>query len=228
MRRFQIIIPSFFILFLFSMSTVAQEDLIAQVDVSWMYKPHPEGQWFYKFGSVYRSTFYAEGDFDYRTNFLQLSASPSFAINNNHVVSLEVRYRIKELFDSQLTDEKRITEEYNHSYTLNKVKLKGRLRVEQRFRKQFNLRNRYKFGAVFAINDNSDPLKKWMFTAETETLWSITPHKSPTFDQRFAVVLAKPISKICVVKLKPEYRHLDYTHDALGIWRIYGILSFLL
>lgn len=223
MRYFRIITSAFLIFF--SMSIVAQEDLLTQVDLSWKYKPNPEGRWSYKFGSGYRSTFFTAGKFDYNTGFLQLSVAPSFSINSNQSVSLEVRYRIKELFDSQLTDEKRIIQQYSHSHTLNKVKLKGRLRVEQRFRDRFNLRNRYRIGVSFAINKNSNPLKEWIFTSETETLWSITPHKSTTFDQRFTVVLEKPISEKIVLKLKPQYRYLDYTHDARDVWRVYGILS---
>src|SRR5690554_4412734 len=223
MRYFQIALLLIFALFPSSM--LAQEDLLTQVDVDWKYQPNPEGRWSYSLGSIYRSSFYSSGKFDYNTEFLELNVAPKYSINSNHSISLIFRYRIKELFDDELTDEKRIVQQYNHSHSLSKVKLKGRLRIEQRFREKFNLRNRYRLGVSFPLNKNDNPLKEWTFTFDTEVLWSITPHKNPTFDQRTSVVLEKPISKMLTFKLKPEYRYLDYTHEAHDLWRIYAILS---
>lgn len=223
MKYFKITLVLFFTLL--SSTMLAQENLLTQLDVDWKYKPNPEGRWSYSLGSIYRSSFYSSGKFDYNTEFLELNAAPKYSINSNHSVSLILRYRIKELFDGDLTDEKRIVQQYNHSHNLGKVKLKGRLRVEQRFREKFNLRNRYRLGVSFPLNINDNPLKEWMFTVDTEALWSITPHKSPTYDQRFTMSFEKPISKIMSFTFKPEFHYVDYTHDSKSIWRIYAILS---
>lgn len=216
MRYFRITLVLFFTLL--SSAMLAQENLLAQLDVDWKYKPNPEGRWSYSLGSIYRSFFYSSRKFDYNTEFLEWNAAPKYSINSNHSVSLILRYRIKELFDSDLIDEKRIVQQYNHSYSLSKVKLKGRLRMEQRFKEKFNLRNRYKLGVSF-------PLKDWMFTMDTEALWSIAPHKNPTYDQRFTMSFEKPISEIISFTFKPEFHYVDYTHDSKSIWRIYAILS---
>lgn len=223
MRYFQIALLLIFALFPSSM--LAQEDLLTQVDVDWKYQPNPEGRWSYSLGSIYRSPFYSSGKFDYNTEFLELNVAPKYSINSNHSISLIFRYRIKELFDDELTDEKRIVQQYNHSHSLSKVKLKGRLRIEQRFREKFNLRNRYRLGVSFPLNKSDNSLKEWMFTLDTEALWSINPNKSPTYDQRFTVSFKKPISEVMSFTFKPEFHYVDYTHDSKSIWRIYAILS---
>lgn len=223
MKYFRITLLSFFTIL--SSSMLAQEDLLTQIDVDWSYKPNQESRWTSTLGTIYRSPFYTSGRFDYSVEFLELNASQKYAIKSNHSVSLTFRYRIKELFDSERTDEKRIVQQYNHSHKMGGVKLKGRLRVEQRFREKFTLRNRYRIGISFPLNKTDNSLKEWSLTVDTEVLWSITSYKSPTFDQRFTAVLEKPISKMMVFKLKPEYRYLDYTHDAHDLWRIYAILA---
>lgn len=223
MRYFQSALLLFFVLL--SSSMLAQEDLLTQVEVDWKYKASSESRWSYSLGSSYRSAFYSARKFDYNTEFLELNASTKYSFKSKHSVSLAFRYRIKELFDDQLTDEKRIVQQYNHSHKLNKVKLKGRLRVEERFRSKFTLRNRYRIGISFPLNKNDNSLKEWQFTADTEFLWSITSHKSPVYDQRASISLEKPISKMLTFKFKPEYRYQNYTHDGYSLWRIYAILS---
>src|SRR5690625_3082710 len=223
MRCLRIVLILFFTFL--SFYGVAQEDMLTQIEVDWKYKSNSESRWSSSLGSIYRSSFYSSERFDYSTEFLELNASQKYSIKSNHSVSLTFRYRIRELFDSNRTDERRIVQQYNHSHNLNGVILKGRLRVEQRFREKFTLRNRYRFGVSFPLNKTDDSLKEWLLTIDTEVLWSVTSHKSSTFDQRFTAVLEKPISKSLVFKLKPEYRYLDYTHDAHDLWRIYGILS---
>lgn len=210
---------------LFSIPATAQETLYTEIGAKHKFNPNPEGRWSYNFSGRYRSSFYDSGKFDFDTSFLELNAAPAFSINSNHKVSLGLTYRLKKLFDSDRTDEKRITQQYGHSHDLNKVKLKGRLRVEQRFRENFTLRNRYRIGITFALNENSDKLKKWTLTADTEFLWSISSKKHPVFDQRFSMSLAKPISNTFTIKLKPEYRYLDYTHEKDGHLRVYAILA---
>lgn len=223
MRNFQ---NTLLLLFTFlSFTIIAQEDLLTQVEIDWEYKSNSESRWSSSLGTIYRSPFYNSGKFDYSVEFLELNASQKYSIKSNHSISLIFRYRIKELFDSQRTDEKRIVQQYNHSHKLKGVKLKGRLRVEQRFREKFALRNRYRLGVSFPLNKTDNSLKEWSLTVDTEVLWSITSYKSPTFDQRFTAVLEKPLSKMLVFKLKPEYRYLDYTHDAHDLWRFYAILS---
>ncbi|HLS31553.1 MAG TPA: DUF2490 domain-containing protein [Flavobacteriaceae bacterium] len=210
---------------LLSIPLAAQETFYTEIDAKWKFNPNPENRWSYSFGSKYRSHFYDSGDFGHDTDFLQLNAAPSFEINSNHSVSLEFRYRIKKLFDNQKTDEKRIIQQYNHSHKSNRLNFKGRLRVEQRFRESFTLRNRYRFGVSFPLNRNPNKLKRWKFTADTEFLWSIGPEKNPRFDQRVSVALAKPLSDTFTFKLKPQYRYLDYTQNKRSVWQIYATLS---
>ena len=223
MKNFQITL--LLLVTFLSFSMIAQEDLLTQIEVDWNYKSKSESRWSSSLGTIYRSPFYSSGKFDFDTEFLELNASQKYSIKSNHSVSLTFRYRIKELFDSSRIDEKRIVQQYNHNHKLNGVVLKGRLRVEQRFREKFTLRNRYRIGVSFPLNKTDDSLKEWSLTVDTEVLWSITSNKSPVFDQRSTVVLQKAISKMLVFKLKPEYRYLDYTHDAHDLWRIYAILS---
>lgn len=210
---------------LFSIPATAQEILYTEIDAKYKFNPNPEDRWTYVFSSRYRSSFYDSGKFDFDTSFLELNAAPTFSINSTHSVALILRYRAKKLFDSDRTDEKRLIQQYGHSHDLNKVKLKGRLRVEQRFRENFNLRNRYRIGVTFALNENPDKLKKWFLTADTEFLWSISSKKRPVFDQRFSMSLAKAISNTFTFKIKPEYRYLDYTNEKDGHLRVYAILA---
>lgn len=208
-----------------SIPITAQETLYTEIGAKYKLNPNPENRWSYIFSSRYRSSFYDSGEFDYDTSFLELNAGPAFSIHSNHTVSLMFTYRLRKLFDTKRTDEKRIIQQYGHSHGLNKVKLKGRLRVEQRFRENFNLRNRYRIGVSFALNKNQDKLKRWTLSTDTEFLWSISSKKHPIFDQRFSIVLEKPISKAFTFKLKPEYRYLDYTHKKENNYRVYAILA---
>src|SRR5699024_138584 len=221
MRGIQVALFFFFL----SGFMLSQEDLLRQIDLDWKYQPNTESRWSYSLGSVYRSTYYSSGKFDRTTSFLQLHASPKYAINSHHAVSLEFRYRIRKLFHSYLVDEKRITQQYNHSHKLKNVNLNGRLKIEQRFRRRFSLRNRYRLGISFLLNKNINSLKEWSLIVDTEALWSVVPNERSTIDQRFTITLKKPISKMLDITIRPQYRYLDYTYNAHGIWHIYTILS---
>lgn len=208
-----------------SIPLAAQDIFYSEIGAKWKFNPSKEDRWSYTLGSAYRGDFYDSEKPGYNTSFLQFNAVPSFTINSNQAVSLEFRYRIKKLFDNQLTDEKRLIQQYNHNHNPNNLTFKGRLRVEQRFRKNFNLRNRYKLGATLALNRNIDNLKKWFLTMDTEFLWNIFPEKRPTFDQRFSLILEKPISAETTFKLQTQYRYLDYTYQGRDVWLIHTVLS---
>lgn len=221
LAHFYILISFIFL----SIPLAAQENFYSEIGAKWRFSLSQEDRWSYTLGSAYRSNFYDSEKPSYNTSFLQFNAVPSFAINSNQAVSLEFRYRIQKLFDNQLTDEKRLIQQYNHNHKPYKLSYKGRLRVEHRFRENFNLRNRYKFGASLPINRSSDELKNWTLTVDTEFLWSIFPKKYPTFDQRFSLILEKPISSEFTFKLKTQYSYLDYTHQGRDVWQVYTSLG---
>src|SRR5690554_2658517 len=160
---------------LLSIPVVAQDTFYSEIDAKWKFKSNPENRLSYKLGSKYRSSFYDSGEFDYSTDFLQLNVAQSYAINSNQSVSLEFRYRFKNLFDSRRTDEKRLIQQYNHKNNYKNLSFKRRLRVEQRFRENFNLRNRYRFGVTRAINNHHNTLKNWQLTTDAEVFWSVSP-----------------------------------------------------
>src|SRR5690554_3981895 len=210
---------------LFSITVSAQNTFYSEIDAKWKFKPVPENGLSYSFGSLYRSKFHDSEKLNYNTDFLQLNVAQSYAINSNQSVSLEFRYRFKNLFDSRRTDEKRLIQQYNHKNNYKNLSFKRRLRVEQRFRENFNLRNRYRFGVTRAINNHPDKLKNWLLTADAEILWSVFPKKHPTFDQRFSLILEKPITNTFTFELKTQYRFLDFTHQGSEVWRVYATLN---
>jgi|SRR5690554_55047 len=218
---------------LFSITVSAQNTFYSEIDAKWKFKPVPENGLSYSFGSLYRSKFHDSEKLNYNTDFLQLNVAQSYAINSNQSVSLEFRYRFKNLFDSRRTDEKRLIQQYNHNHKYRNLSFKGRLRVEQRFRENFNLRNRYRLGVTLDINNNPNTLKNWQLTTDAEVFWSVSHTKRPVIDRRFSLILEKPITNTLTFKLKAqslEYKsqqhYSDYTrYYTQNVWRVFATLS---
>lgn len=214
------------IIVLFFFNTMySQQKFLSEVDLKYKIRPKT-GKVSYALNSRYRNTFYDFNEFDFKTNFLELSSSSSFTFNKNHSFSIRTQYRFKKLFHNEATDELRLTYQFDFKSSYKMFSFQSRIRTEQRFMNFMNLRNRFLIGIGYNFNSDKELKKRFSLKLNTESLWSIFKDKSPVYDQRMSLIFTKPLFRTVDFKLKPQYRYLDYTNNPRGVFYFYSTLSF--
>ena len=172
-----------------------------------------EGRWAYSFAISHRDIIYAEDEFVFEPQHIELAHSTAYALAENHAVSLGLKYRFEELYDETETNEIRLIEEYENSGMINSVEREHRVRFEQRFRESTTFRARYRFALEFPLNGSEGDLA---LGANTETLWSFGQEHEPELDQRLELTIAKGLSDNSAITFGFQYRYEDYTHNPVS------------
>lgn len=157
--------------------------------------------------------------------YLQLDGSVGYKLKNSQNLDLTLRYRGRSVYNSDATDEKRIRQQYDKKFDLGSADFKVRGRLEQRFMETFSWRNRLNVDFTIPLIHSAVVANNLSFYAKTEALWSMTPHKNPSFDQRTGIGLTKPISKDFSIDTEVQYRYKDYTDSPNDEIRISLILN---
>ena len=141
----------------------------------------------------------------YNHEHLEFNHFTNYKLGEPFVLSLGLRYRFRELFDSSETDEFRIIEQVEYNSSNSSIQLSHRFRLEQRFRKHTIHRVRYELefvqpmGRVFSLG------------AGTEALYAVSPHLKPEAEQRFLLNFENTSFEDLELGLSFQYRMENYT-----------------
>lgn len=134
------------------------------------------------------------------------------------VLSLGLRYRLKDVFDASDANEIRIIEQVEIESSHPLIPLSHRLRVEQRFREQTVHRFRYELAISKPLSD------VFSWSAATEALYAVSAHLKPEAEQRFSIGIENSSFKDLELEFTLQYRMEDYARNlAHEIFFITGV-----
>lgn len=141
----------------------------------------------------------------YKHEHLELNLFTNYATKESTILSLGLRYRFKDIFDSSETDEFRIIEQLelesvNSSFS-------HRIRLEQRFRE--NTVHRLRYDVTYSTPISQD----FSFSLGTEALYAVSTQLKPEAEQRFSIGLENSSFEDLELELGFEYRMENYTRD---------------
>ena len=143
----------------------------------------------------------------YMHEHLELNHFTNYKLGEPLVLSLGLRYRFRELFNSSETNEFRIIQQVEYEPSSSSIQLSHRLRLEQRFREHTIHRVRYELEFDQPIND------VFSLGAGTEALYAVSTHLKPEVEQRFSLSLENTSFKDLELGLSFEYRMENYVRN---------------
>lgn len=189
-------------------SLFAQEtQFLSQHELGLSY--NPASRWSYNFEVTNRNTLPTEKT-PFTAQHIEFSQFTTYESGFYSSLSLGLRYRNRDWFDSSRSNEIRLTQQYNYARSYNQYRLGHRLRVEQRFYEDETVyRARYRLNLDFPLQglrlDNGE-----FYTAiGLETLYSISALSQPELNQRLTLTLGNQISKLLKLQIAAEYRKED-------------------
>ena len=198
-------------------SVLAQEDLI----VFWQ----PEVRINYRVGNDYSHYFSVsnrnllyQDESEFRVRHLDLNHFSTFNLRDNQSLSMGLLWRHNKIFDDELPNEIRLTEQYNINTRLDVIRFGYRFRAEQRF---FSEKNLYRFRNRFAVDY---PLQgKSLDIKESYMLWSIenvirvARSDSPLYELRLRGGIGWQISPKSKMQFVIQYRFSDFTNRTFHV-----------
>ncbi len=142
----------------------------------------------------------------YESLHVQVAQFALYEVGFYSQIGLGVMYR--ELFDDQLPEELRLTEQYVFARTFNELKIAHRLRWDQRIRDQRNIthRWRYRLSASIPLSGNNVDVSEFYLSGSAETLFVAENNRSPQWDQRLELGLGRQLGTNFKLQLSTEYR----------------------
>ncbi len=211
----------FLFIFLFSVLGFAQEtEFLFQPEIRLNY--NPENRWSFNFELTNRNILGDTDESGFEAQHLEFSHFTSYESGFYSKLSVGIRYRNRELFDSSNSDEFRLTQQYSYQPAYNDIRLGHRIRFEQRFYDDETVfRMRYRFGIDIPLRGLKLNNKEFYTAFTTETLYSLSKKSIPELDQRFTGSLGKKISDGFKLQLSLEYRLENYLNDLNNRFFIY-------
>ncbi|MEG9327317.1 DUF2490 domain-containing protein [Salinimicrobium catena] len=141
----------------------------------------------------------------YQHDHLELNHFTNYKTNESLMLSLGLRYRFREMFNSLSTDEFRIIEQAEISPQASVFS--HRVRLEQRFREIIIHRLRYELSFSRPLGSSYD------FIAATEALYAVAAEAKPEAEQRFSIGIENTSFKDLELGLGFEYRMENYARQ---------------
>ncbi|MCY2688001.1 DUF2490 domain-containing protein [Salinimicrobium sp. TH3] len=142
-----------------------------------------------------------------RNEHLEINHFTNYRERKSLVLSLGLRYRFKELFDSSEVDEFRIIEQVKIDPVNSYLPFSHRFRLEQRFREHLTHRLRYELASSYAMSE------AFSLGLSTEALYAVSAHHKPEAEQRFSLGVENSSFKDLELDLSFEYRMENYAVD---------------
>lgn len=143
----------------------------------------------------------------YQHNHIELNQFTLYSTSENLTLGLGLRYRFREMFDQEETDEFRIIQQLEYGSPSSPLNLEHRLRIEQRFREATIFRTRYELETSYPVNDN------WEIGAATEALYAVSPSLKPEAEQRFSIIFNNSSFDKLGIGLAFQYRMENYARN---------------
>ncbi len=141
----------------------------------------------------------------YQHEHLELNYFTNYSLNESLVLSLGLRYRFREMFNSSSTDEFRTIEQAEISPQASLFS--HRFRLEQRFREITIHRLRYELSFSRPVGSNFE------FMAATEALYAVAVKTKPEAEQRFSIGVENTSFEDLELGLGLEYRMENFARD---------------
>ena len=158
----------------------------------------------------------------YQHEHIELNHFTNYRAKESVILSLGLRYRFREIFDSAQTDEFRIIEQVKLE-PINSS-LSHRFRLEQRFREYTIHRFRYNIAYLTPLSKN------FTLSVGTEALYGISSQVKPEAEQRFSLSIENSFFQNLELELGFDYRMENYArnlaHEFFVITGINYALSF--
>ncbi|MBU2950712.1 DUF2490 domain-containing protein [Tamlana agarivorans] len=193
------------IFFIGSLNAFSQSDAVLGETAVNLIHPFSEK---YSVDFTFRSRYFLfrSRTWQYNQQQVDLYHFSNYIINKKNIVSLGVYYRNRDLFDTGL-GEIRITEKYNHITHYQHIRLRHKIRIEQRFLENTTVfRQRYMFEIGLPLKGETFDVGETYFTGSLEGLLSLSPHISTRTSLRTNALIAWKIAKTFKVKAGLEYR----------------------
>ncbi len=144
---------------------------------------------------------------------IQLAQFAQYEIGFYSSVGIGIMYR--ELFDEQSPEELRITEQFVHARSYNKLKIAHRLRWDQRLRdgRSITHRWRYRLSSSIPLSGNNVDVSEFYATGSVETLFIAESNRRPEYDQRVEIGLGRQLRPGYKLQLTTEYRWESFNLD---------------
>ncbi|UJH92895.1 DUF2490 domain-containing protein [Antarcticibacterium sp. 1MA-6-2] len=141
----------------------------------------------------------------YQHEHLELNHFTKYKAKEFLAISLGLRYRFREIFDSFNRDEIRIIEQIEIGSTNSSLPISHRFRLEQRFREETIHRVRY------ALQFSRPLIDEFSVGLATEALFAFSRPSKPEAEQRFSLGFENTSFKDLKLGLDLEYRIENYT-----------------
>lgn len=143
----------------------------------------------------------------YQHQHIEINHFTHYKFSEKLILSLGLRYRVRDVFDPSENNEFRIIEQLEFSSSHQSLPISHRFRLEQRFREQTVHRARYELALSKPINET------FSWTAATEALYAVSTRLKPEAEQRFSLGLENSSFKNVELELTFQYRMEDYARN---------------
>ncbi|MDT0678423.1 DUF2490 domain-containing protein [Autumnicola musiva] len=208
---FKYFIPISFFLSCLSMKAQENFSLLAEPEIS--LNLNTPNRWSFNFAAANRDLLYADESGVFEAQFIDLTHFSSYEVGFYSKMSLGIRYRFREIFNEDVTDELRLIQQYGHSRKYNKLKLAHRARLEERFRENTTFRTRYEFSVESPLSGLRLDRNEFFVVADTEALWSFGKFEKPSFEQRLGLSIGNQIGENTKASIGLQFRYDDYTNN---------------
>ena len=186
-------------------------EFLNQHELSLNYKP--ETRWSFNFEFTNRNTF-PKSEEAYKVQHLELSHFTTYQSGFYGSFSLGLRYRNRDLFDTERSNEVRFTQQYNYVRSYNQYRIGHRFRLEERlYTGETAYRLRYRLGIDFPLQGLRLDTGEFYTAINLENVYSVQDREKPDFNQRLSLTLGNKISAATKLQIALEYRKDDYLLD---------------
>jgi len=146
--------------------------------------------------------------FNFEAKQLEIAHFSNIEYKSGHQFGLGIQYRFEKTFTKTEENEFRLMQQYSWMHKNSNLKLKNRVRNEQRiYHSETKYRLRYELGFTFYLNETSS-----YFKAETETLIAWSKLKKPEFEERISSVFGWQF-QYYNLEVGVQYRLSDFTQQ---------------
>ncbi|EAS20826.1 DUF2490 domain-containing protein [Nonlabens mediterrranea] len=143
---------------------------------------------------------------------IQATQFASYEVGFYSQIGVGVMYR--EIFDDELPEELRFTEQFVYARKYNDLKVAHRLRWDQRIRgERLTHRWRYRLSASIPLNGDTVDVTEYYVTSSIESIFKAQVKEKPGYDQRVALGIGRALDRKIKLQLMTEYRWENYTQD---------------
>ena len=165
----------------------------------------------HNFSIEQRNYLYESDELLLRTRQFDLNHFSTLKVRDDQSVALGVKYRFREAFEPDRSNELRLTEQFNMTDKFGAVRIGNRFRAEQRITSDRTVhRFRYRLAIDFPLSGESLDVGEPYFVASTEGLLSVAKAIKPEWDQRLTANLGWLLNTETKLQTGLEYRIEDY------------------